>query len=284
MVPAKATIPRPIGRWTAIKLEHLDHYLQAYVTASKRSLERSYIDGFAGCGDCMLEGTGIPVEGSAVRALRAVPAFTEYHLVEIDPASAQHLRSKVAGHGNVSVYTGDCNVLLPTQVLPRVSKRSASLAFLDPTGLQLHWDTIVALASHRTGPRRMELLILYPFDMAIDPRLFNVRIHPALTRFFGSQSGWELQLEESGHLQENRDQRRDRFVRFYCARLRQLGYQYVDEYGPLYDEHNRPLYNVVFASDHPVGAKIMKSEWSATRFVPGELGYSAVRRPKPQSP
>lgn len=283
MVPAKATIPRPIGRWTAIKLEHLDHYLQAYVTASKRALERSYIDAFAACGDCVLESTGMAVEGSAVRALRAVPSFTESHLVEIDRASAQHLRSKVSGHRNVSVYTGDCNVLIPTRVLPRVSRRSASLAFLDPTGLQMHWDTIVALARHRAGPRRMELLILYPYDMAIDRWLSNVRIHPALTRFFGSDSGWELQLAESRRLRESRDQRRDRFVRFYCARLRQLGYQYVDEYGPLHDEHNRPLYNVVFASDHPVGAKIMKSEWSATRFVPGELGYSPVRRPNPQS-
>lgn len=280
MAARKTRVPRLIGRWTAVKLEHLDHYLQAYATASKSSLERSYIDAFAGCGDCVLEDTGTPVEGSALRALRAVPAFTEYHFIEIDPAAAQHLRSKVGTHPRVTVYTGDCNVLLPKQVLGRVSRRSASLAFLDPTGLQLHWDTLVALASHRMGPRRMELLILYPYDMAIDARLFNPRIYPALTQFFGADSGWHLQLAESRRLAENRDQRRERFVRFYCQRLRGLGYQHVDHYGPLYDEHNNPLYYVVFASDHPVGAKIMKREWQATRFVPGELGYSPVRRPR----
>jgi hypothetical protein len=126
----------------------------------------------------------------------------------------------------------------------------------------------------------MELLILYPYDMAIDARLFNPPIHPALTRFFGSDSGWHLQLAESQRLGENRDQRRVRFVDFYCERLRGVGYEHVDHYGPLYDEHNRPLYNVVFASDHPVGARIMKREWQATRFVPDELGYSPVKRPR----
>jgi three-Cys-motif partner protein len=129
----------------------------------------------------------------------------------------------------------------------------------------------------------MEQLILYPYDMAV-ARLFslagaNPTISRRLTSFYGDES-WRAELEQSVKAQERTEERRARFVRLYAGKLRQLGYKFVETFGPL-SYKRRPLYHVIFASDHSVGAKIMHDVWAKTRFVPGELWYSPVKRPSP---
>jgi len=120
--------------------------------------------------------------------------------------------------------------------------------------------------------------MLFPFDMAINARLFNPVAKDALDRFFGSDE-WSKQLEESAALGENVEHRRHRFTQLYTRNLASLGYRYVEVYGPLRSGH-RPLYSVIFASDHPVGAKIMQAVWSKERSIPGQLDYVPVRRPR----
>lgn len=70
-------IMRRIHRWTALKLEYLDYYLQAYVTATKKTIhETYYIDAFAGPGDCFFVETGLTVDGS-LACLTCCPTFWE---------------------------------------------------------------------------------------------------------------------------------------------------------------------------------------------------------------
>lgn len=282
---AKPKIPSPIHTWTALKIEYLDHYLQAYVHATKRAREIHYIDAFAGCGNCVIIENGYLVEGSPWRALNTVPAFTQYYFVEKKVTLASHLQRAVLDKGlkNAHVYAGDCNQVIPAEILPRIPQDVPSFAFLDPTGLQLHWQTIERLASHRRH-WKIELLILYPYDMAI-ARLFPLTRMPVtystLTRYYGDES-WMFQLIKSLEAKETSEQRREHFVQLYTNNLRALGYRYVEPYGPLY-WGRKPLYHVIFASDHPVGAKIMRAVWDKTRFIPGELGYEAVKRPQVQS-
>ena len=276
-------IPSRVGKWTALKLEYLDYYLQAYVIATKQSREKHYIDAFSGCGECTLSDTGHPLEGSPWRALNALPPFTYYHFVEIDERLASHLERRIAERGiqNARVYRGDCNEVIPEKILPKIPKDVPSFSFLDPRGLQLNWTTIERLASHRER-MKMELLILYPYDMAI-ARLFKLAMkneshHATLTRFYGSEK-WLAEFKESLRLKETIDQQRERFVKFYTNNLSKLGYRNVQPYGPLYSAGQRPVYHVIFASDHDVGIKIMQDVWSRTRFVPGEMGYTPVKRP-----
>jgi three-Cys-motif partner protein len=264
-------MPRPIGPWTAIKLEHLDAYLRAYARATTRAGERYYIDGFAGCGDCVLRSTRVPVQGSAWRALSVTPPFTRCFFVELNPVLAAHLKTQMASYSRVEVFQGDCNIVIPREVLPRVPRRAPSLCFLDPTGAQVRWDTVKALAAHRLGPRKMELLVLYPFDMFIGRWLTLPAMERILTAFYGDAS-WKNELMESERLGEGREQRRARFVSLYLDRLRDLGYRFVDAYGPLYSGH-RALYHFILATDHPVAHKIMSDVWRRARPIPGELGY-----------
>ena len=271
-------IPRPIRAWTARKVEHLDAYLQAYVVATKAWGERYYIDGFAGCGDCVLMETGLPVAGSPWRALGANPAFTHYYFVEKEAPLAAHLRQRIGERRDVDVFTGDCNVVIPQQVLPKLSRRAPSFAFLDPSGIQLDWDTIRALAGHRLGHQKMELLILYPYDIAIARQLPIQRLRATLTSFFGDDH-WQMEYQASLQMNESADQRRQRFTQLYVANLRGLGYQYVVPYGPLMDRHT-PKYSVIFTSDNDVGLKIMQDVWSKPRDIPDDMFYRPIRRPK----
>ncbi len=283
----KPRIPTPIRKWTALKLEYLDNYLQAYVRATKRAREIHYIDPFAGCGDCVIIESGHYVQGSPWRALNAVPQFSKYHFVEKRPALAAHLRKSIIdkGFNNANLYVGDCNQVIPSQILPKLPRDVPCFAFLDPYGLQLHWATICALASHRRG-WKIELLILYPYDMAVS-RLFSLAertpaISLKLTSFYGDES-WKTQLDESVEADEDTEQRRQRFVKFYTSNLRSLGYEFVDVYGPLYSYRRRPLYHVIFAGDHPAGQRIMHDVWAKTRFIPGEFFYAPIRRPRTHS-
>ncbi len=268
----KSRIPKPIRRWTAIKLEHLEAYLKAYARATTRAGQRYYLDAFAGCGDCVLIENGMHVEGSARRALEVTPPFTQCFFVEMDRHLAAHLGNSLASTPGVTVFQGDCNVVIPRDVLPLLPRRAPSLAFLDPTGAQLQWSTIEALARHRLGGAKMELLILYPYDMFIARWL----THPALASSFTAMFGgtyWQSALNQSVALQESPRQRRLRFVDLYCNRLRSLRYRHVVAFGPLYSGHH-PLYHVIFASDNDTGAKIMQDVWSKTRAIPGGLGYT----------
>ena len=280
---AKPRIPSPIHIWTALKLEYLDYYLQAYVIATKQAQQTHYIDAFAGCGECVLRENGYPVQGSPWRALNTIPPFTHYHFVEKEPPLASHLRKCIWEKGviNADVYTGDCNVVLPTEVLPKVPKNVPSFAFIDPRGLQLHWATVEALASHRRG-RKMELLILYPYDMAVVRQLSlavrNQAYYDRLSRFYGDES-WLEQFQQSVSMRETTEQRRERFIQLYVHNLRSLGYKYVIPFAPLRSQ-NRPLYHMIFAGNHPAGSNIIGSVWAKPRFVPGQLGYEPVRRQK----
>ena len=279
---AKPKIPRPIGKWTALKLEYLDYYLQGYVIAAKKAREIHYIDAFAGCGECVIKHSGQNIDGSPWRALNAVPRFSQYHFIEEESTLATHLRKSIAetGFTNFSVYTGDCNQVILHDVLPRIPRDVPCFAFLDPSGLQLHWTTVCDLASHRQG-LKVELLILYPYDMAVLRQFALVNKRPSvatkLTSFYGDEC-WKTQLEQSVEAKENTQQRRERFVKLYTGNLRSLGYRFVEVYGPLCSNRG-PLYHVIFAGDHPAGRRIMHDVWAKTRFIPGELGYRPVKRP-----
>ena len=272
-------IPKSIGTWTALKLEYLDHYLQAYRRVTKKARGAHYLDLFAGPGVCVIRKTGWPVDGSPWRAMNAIPPFSSYLFVEKSPKLAKHLRDRIslAAPDNAQVFEGDCNGPVLGEVLSQVPRKEPSFAFLDPSGLQLHWSTVEKLARHRLGSWKMELLILYPYDMVIKRWLSQSEMRNALTSAHGSDQ-WSVELAESQRSGEDGNERRDRFVNLYKRNLQRLGYRHVVSYGPL-GYGLRPYYNVLFASDHGVGAKIMNAVWSKPRLIPGQLGYAPLKRP-----
>ena len=126
----------------------------------------------------------------------------------------------------------------------------------------------------------MELLILYPYDMVIDAKLFNSAVSGTLNNYFGGLE-WQAALEDSQSRGENRSQRRVRFVKLFADRLRDvLGYRHVHPYGPIYDK-SRPLYYFVFATDADAGDVIMRNVWNSKKppILEDELGFQPLTRP-----
>jgi three-Cys-motif partner protein len=271
-------IPKTIGSWTALKLEYLDHYLQAYRNVTKKAAQAYYIDLFAGCGDCVLRKTGWPLRGSPWRALEVAPPFQDYFFVEKDLKLAAYLDSRIteAGIKNARVFPGDCNGPALDEILSQCPKHAPAFAFLDPSGLQLKWKTVEKLAKHRLGKWKMELLILYPYDMVIRRWIDLPSFANVFSDFYGDDAWRDAQME-SKRLGEGILVKRRRFIDLYTAKIKALGYKYVDDYGPM-GYGKRAYYQVVFASDQPIGQRIMRAVWSKPRLIPGQLGYEPVKR------
>jgi three-Cys-motif partner protein len=101
-----------IGIWSEVKLAIIKEYASAYATifdAKRRdsihSLKWLYIDAFAGPGLHLSKRTGTIVDGSPLIALKTVPAFSEYHFIDADPARATQLRGIAGPRPDVHIYS-----------------------------------------------------------------------------------------------------------------------------------------------------------------------------------
>jgi len=133
---------------------------------------------------------------------------------------------------------------------------SLNLAFLDPDGLELRWETIVTLAR----PYTMDLIIHYPQGglNRYMGKAFESEEQTAVDFFFGDTEWrkiYEKWRNKKTHLGIHR-----LLMDYYKERLQDLGYKEAlrdDEVGdePLIRNATRraPLYRLLFASKHPLG-------------------------------
>lgn len=163
-------MPRDVGDWTEDKLKLLRLYLPGYLQATTDTLDRIYIDGFAGPGQNRLRRSGDLIDGSPIIALDAramdTPArFTKLYFIERDPQSVTELRQLVEARGGderVVIVEGDVNVELP-RIVRNHHPRAPMFVLLDTEGIEPRWSTIQQIAAWRT-----ELLVNFPLGMAIN--------------------------------------------------------------------------------------------------------------------
>ena len=188
------TILDEVGFWSEIKHEIIQEYATAYTIILKRHprLWYGYIDAFAGPGESISEATGTVIRGSPLVALDIRPQFQEYHLIELDPQKADHLRSLVADRSNVFVHQGDCNDILLHRVFPhfRYEDFRRALCFLDPYKLQINWDVIQKAGRMRS----VEISLNFPI-MDINRNVLRKNLHKVdprdsdrMTVFWGDTS------------------------------------------------------------------------------------------------
>jgi three-Cys-motif partner protein len=153
-----------IGYWSEVKLDIIREYAAAYsrILSAQRSpsFYHIYVDAFAGAGYHLSRTTGEFVLGSPVNALVLSPPFREYHFIELDPAKATLLRELTKERREellregickaVEVHHGDCNQILPREILPFVgaATTAARSGFLIRTGC-----TTAGTSSKRPGRR-----------------------------------------------------------------------------------------------------------------------------------
>ena len=150
------------------------------------------------------------------------------------------------------MLSGDCNEEVE-EIIREIPQRGClCLAFVDPTGLQIRFETIKRL----TEGRRIDLIITFPEGMAIKRNLekFLKQGHSLLDDFMGDTSWRQKYGKELASL--NPIETKKRFVELYQEKLNGVGYTEIksaDEVLIRSSAKKLPLYYLLFASKHSLG-------------------------------
>jgi three-Cys-motif partner protein len=162
-------LAREAGAWTKDKLYYVERYAKTFTTAmaakrqSAKWSELVYLDLLCGPGRCVIRSPREIVDGSPLRALKVRPEFDRFSFADADETNIDALSKRIpAGQaGKVTLQVGDCNVIV-RDVVKRLSPKGLALAFLDPEGFEVHFDTLAALST-----RRIDIVYLFPSGIGI---------------------------------------------------------------------------------------------------------------------
>jgi len=218
--------------------------------------ERHYIDLFAGAGHARIDDTDEIVQTSAILAATVRDPFTKLHLCERDPTNAAALKIRLGrlDPSPTSLVTmADANEAIH-KVLENVPAGALSVAFADPFGLHLDFETVRAIAH-----RRCDLIILLADNMDALRNwaaYYDKNPNSNLDRFMG-EGGWRDTLANSPT-----NQRAERLRARYFERLKSLRYSHIDSVS-IQNDHGNDIYSLVYASRSSVGLKF----WREARAV-----------------
>jgi three-Cys-motif partner protein len=261
---------RPTGPWVFEKKHYFERYLDIFTRGmqEKWSGRLSYVDLFSGPGRSIVRSSGEEVDGSPLLSLKY--EFGSYVFVD-KPSVLSVLEKRISSHpkrSKITLIEGDCNVVI-SQILKVLPTGHLTLAFIDPTGLQIKFNTIERLVHNRS----VDLLMTIQFGMGIRMNLpLYIRTHGgSLTSFVGSKD-WRQDATAGGSISHFAH----RVLNRYMNRLRILGYDTVEdrEIEVRSSESNLLLYFMVLASRHSRGAEFWRK---ATQIGPSGqrlLGFS----------
>jgi three-Cys-motif partner protein len=274
-IPGK--IPKQIRKWTCHKLECFADYIEDY-TKTLKNTNCCYLGLYAGCGSCICKGTDCRIEDSELRVLKTKAKFSKYIFVVRDDQDAENLKRLTASHDsdNVEIITGDCNNnKVIRQLFDLIHRSTSSFALIDPTGYRrVRWSTIELLAKHGIDWKgnKIELLIIFPLEMALLRNLARPECQKSITRLYGNQQ-WEDIKRQKLEGKVELDEVRHSLVELFKTGLRGLGYRYVEDFKPA-GLPRQAFYHLILASDRASQVKILNRTWAKTRYLPCELLYS----------
>jgi len=261
--------PQPVSKAVCHKLECLGDFLAAY-PAGIRAGQYYYLELFAGPDFVSCKETGATVPGLSRRAVKVKPGFGGYILVK--PGSLAETGQPAAGENPLTIRGNLIQNTTLRRIFDLIPRSSSIFCIIDPPGYRrLRWTTMKKLITSGTNwqGQRMDLLLLLPVEMAIVKNLNRPECAASLTRFFGTTSWKEINSGlTSGRISAPRA--RDMLADIYTSGLKSLGYRHVESLNPFKPGH-APLYYIVWASDGESRLKQIKTIWSKTRFLPGEM-------------
>lgn len=290
------------GQWTEDKLDCFQKYVKAYLTImnayrDKNEWELIYFDGFAGCGDRKRQGEEEQkmvtlfgedalvddlhvYQGAAERVVqieKEMRGFDYYYFIDKDEANITRLEMKLADYettGRKIFRAGDANVelqkladcLRKTKYETKHNKLAKALCLLDPFGMSVKWDSILAVAD-----KGIDLWILVPTGSIVNRLIKNngeLRFPDKLEEFFGvhrqviKERFYEKQVIATDLFDTDREEVRK--VKNIIGEIDQL---YRDQLGeifkyvtpePLVMRNSRglPIFHFVCASDNKTAVKI----------------------------
>lgn len=204
--------------------------------------------------------------------------FTHYAFLAQNRAAANSLKPLVTEYNvanNVSVLAGNPNnEKTLSRLLDNVPRSASSLVFIDPGGYRrLNWSTLEKLIAHGKNWQddKVELLIVFPLEMALLRNLLRPECDVSVTRFYGNQQWEEIKRQKTVTKILPTDVKQ-KLIELYKNGLHNLGYHYVVDFKPASPTHD-PYYHLIFASDKESRLKNIKEAWGKSRFLRCELLY-----------
>nr|WP_158541299.1 three-Cys-motif partner protein TcmP [Ruegeria sp. A3M17] len=287
-----------VGPWAEEKLDLLEKYLKAYNTALKNQpFRRVYIDGFSGAPVCKLrsktahdsapsaflgdeeaaEAQGRFISGSPLRAIGCDPGFHMLRFIDLDETRSATLAELASDDPRIKVKTGDCNPALQELAQGFDAWDLRGVAFLDPYGAHLHWETLVALAE----TDKIEVIVNFPAAMAINRQI---------TRDGDIPDNWAAQLDACFGTNEWRDiayvveedlfgneivskqgGMPEKLLDLYLGRLKEV-FPYVAAPRLIRNTRGVGLYYLLWAGPNAQGYKIANDIFKRYNTVPGRKG------------
>lgn len=256
-----------VGRWSQEKLELLRQYLAAYTSILMKTQSRwckkvHYVDAFSGGVWHITKENGEVIPGSPILALRNDPPFTTFTFIDINKERIDNLITPLKQsypEKNIFVELGDCNDILIERVLPhliRNRRAERGFIFLDPYGVNLWWDTVVAIADTKV----FDVLINFPL-MGIFRQLGaqppEGKIRERINRVIGTEDWFneiykepsQCSLFENLAPQKERihDNIADKLAQIYQHRLTEC-FGHVSDFVVMRTVQNAPIYALMLAS------------------------------------
>jgi three-Cys-motif partner protein len=270
------------GDWTSEKLAILAKYLSAYTTALKnqRQFTKGYIDAFAGTGyrtnksrgtktpslfdnfpDLAGDDTKTLLDGSARIALKTEPAFDGFIFIEKNKRRSDALEAlkEEFRELNIQIRPGEAN-----DELRRICRRTdwrtrRAVLFLDPYGMQVEWETILAVAATHA----IDMWLLFPLGIGVNRLVTKDGNIPAAWRrrldlLLGTDEWFDefYKSEKSPSLFDGPDGPSERLVKakvdtiahYFTRRLREVFPAVALSPRALRNSQGNPMYLLHFAS------------------------------------
>lgn len=285
------------GPWTEEKLDCFEKYVKAYLTImntyrDKFDWKLIYFDGFAGCGDRERKKAGEDMafeifgseqiehedmnvyQGAAERVVRLeqkMRGFDFYYFIDKYEDNITRLELKLSQYdtkGKKIPRCSDANTqaLMLAKTLKEGQGKFKSLCLLDPFGMSIDWNTLVALAG-----KSIDLWILVPTGSIISRLVKNngeLRFPNKLEEFFGLP---EEEIKQRLYVKETKTGLFGEYEEIHKVNniVQELANLYCEQLGTLFpyvtndplvlrNKKNVPIFHFVCASFNMTAVKIAK--------------------------
>lgn len=260
---------RSAGLWAKKKLELLKEYIHRFTVGMKPTDKKKYnwkglvyIDLFAGPGKCIIRETQEEINGSPLIARTAPWPFTEMYFVERDQKNAEALKKRLGADSRCIVLNEDCNDAV-RKITANAKSGYLYLAFIDPTGLNIRFDTVELLS---ISLKKCDILMNWYMSSIKRniPQWIRTKNFTIPNAFFGTED-W-LKYCDEANMKITTDKLRD----LYQKRLQKIGYDYQANPEVVKNSKGAEMYWLWFASKEELGLKFWKSS-KKTTDIQGEL-------------
>jgi three-Cys-motif partner protein len=240
-----------VGEWSKDKHYYLSRYIHGFTTAMKDKKWGGlhYIDLFAGAGIERLKKSQTLEWGSPLIAAQATYPFDGLHFCDKDKEKHEALKKRVQKiRPDAQILLGDVNKRI-NEIVRGIPDRALSLAFIDPYGLHLEFETLKILSQ-----KRADLIIFFPdhLDVLRNWKKYYLENPDSnLDRCLGKQADWRALTKKIPP-----DRLGEKLQELYIQQIKSLGYTEF-EYERIYNQ-NKPLYRLIFCARHKAASKIWR--------------------------